>query len=92
MVLRQYNRPDGQIGLLKMDFPRVFVLVRNYGDIYPGTFEEFRDNVAEVNFFSPSERQEADIDDILTDAWNFLALAEREEESRANEYLGDMDL
>lgn len=83
---------DGQIGLLRMDFPRVFILVRSYRDIYPGTFENFKNNVAEVNFFTPSERSTADIDSILIDAWNFLALTEREEENRANEYFDDIEL
>lgn len=73
------NHP-GQVGLLRMDFPQVFILIRNYADIYPGTYEHFRDNVAEVNFFNPKDRKNADVDDILTDAWNFLVLEEEKEE------------
>jgi hypothetical protein len=35
-----------------------------------------------VNFFSPSEREEADIEEILVEAWNFLALIEEEENKK----------
>ena len=71
---------QGQIALLRMDFPRVFILVRSYEEAYPCTFEEFCDNIAEVNFFNPEDRKTADISEILVDAWNFLALTEREED------------
>lgn len=80
----------GQLGLLRMDFPRVFILIRNYEEAFFCSFEEFRDNIAEVNFFSPSEREEADIEDILIDAWNFLSLQE-EEEDRMCEEMDDYD-
>ena len=73
---------QGQIALLRMDFPRVFILVRSY--------EEFCDDIAEINFFNPEDRKTADISEILVDAWNFLALTEREEErlyEENNEYM-----
>lgn len=80
------DHPDS-IGLLRMDFPRAFILVRNYGDIYPSdNFEYFKECVAEVNFLDPKDRDGADIDGILTDAWNFLALEEQEEENLDEEY------
>jgi hypothetical protein len=41
----------------------------------------------ELNFFTPSEREDADIEAILIDAWNFLALYEEEEERQY--YLND---
>lgn len=69
----------GQLGLLRMDFPRVFVLIRNDDDLMCD-FEEFRNHIAELNFMTPSEREEADIEEILTEAWHFLALQEEEEE------------
>ena len=62
-----------------MDFPRVFILMRDYDTTYWASFEEWKRDLIEVNFFTPSERKEADIDDILIDAWNFLALIEEEE-------------
>lgn len=70
----------GEIGLLHMGFPRVFVLIRDQADIAFASYEEFSEHIAEVNFFTPSEREEANLEEILTDAWNFMALQEREEE------------
>ena len=52
----------------------------NLREAYPCTFEEFCDNIAEVNFFNPEDRKTADISEILVDARNFLALTEREED------------
>lgn len=69
----------GQIGLLRMSFPQVFILVRNDNELLC-SFEEFRDSIAEVNFFDPKDREKADTEEILIDAWNFLALQEEEEE------------
>lgn len=74
---------DGQVGLLRMDFPRVFVLMRDYDRAYWADFDEWRRDLVEVNFFTPSEREEADLDEILREAWNFLALEEEEEERQA---------
>ena len=73
------NHP-GQCGLLRMDFPRVFILIRDADTCYWADFEEWKNDIIEVNFFNPSERTEADIDSLLTEAWNFLALTEEEEE------------
>lgn len=70
----------GQIGLLRMDFPRVFILIRD-DDKLMCDFEQFRDNIAELNFMTPSERDEADTEEILIDAWNFLSLQEEEEDT-----------
>lgn len=78
------NHP-GEIGLLRMDFPRVFVLIRDYEDAYFSSYEEFASHIAEVNFLDPEDRKTADIDGILTDAWNFMALQEEEEERLAEE-------
>ncbi len=82
------NHP-GQCGLLRMDFPRVFVLMRDYDTVYWASLEEWKKDLVEVNFFTPSEREEADIDDILTEAWNFLALIEEEEERQVELYKND---
>lgn len=68
-----------QIGLLRMAFPQVFILMRDYDIAYWADFEEWKADLIEVNFFNPSERETADIDDILIEAWNFLALAEEAE-------------
>lgn len=75
----------GQVALLRMDFPRVFILIRDYDSCYGESFETFRDNIAEVNFFNPSEREGVDVESLLIDAWNFLSLEEEEEERLAEE-------
>lgn len=81
----------GQVGLLRMDFPRVFVLIRDYGASYFASFEEFKNNIAEINFFNPSERAEANLEEIIIEAWNFLAASEDEEERLYNENGGYED-
>lgn len=78
------NHPN-QIGLLRMDFPRVFILIRDYDVAYWADFEKWKRDIVEINFFNPSERAEADLDAILTEAWNFLALEEEEEERQYEE-------
>lgn len=76
------NHPE-QIGLLRMDFPRVFILMRNYfHPDAPNDFEQWRKEVS-VTFFNKEDSETADLDEILTDAWNFLALTEEEEERQA---------
>ena len=60
----------------------VFILIRNYGDSLFASFEEFCNGVAEVNFFHAGGREATDLTDLLTDAWNFLATHENEEENR----------
>ena len=40
-------------------------------------------DLVEVNFLSPSDREHADLDALPTDAWNFLAAEEAEEERQA---------
>lgn len=76
---------EGQIALMRMDFPRVFVLIRDYGEAYFSTYEEFAGHIAEVNFLDPKDREGADLESILTEAWNFLALTERREEELYDE-------
>lgn len=85
------NHP-GQVALLRMDFPQVFLLIRDYDEAYFATFEEFKDGIAEVNFFNPSDRDTADLNDILIDAWNFLSLEEEEEDRQAEQLAEEDDL
>ena len=79
---------EGQVALMRMDFPRVFILVRDYQESYFMDFDEFKDKVAEVNFLDPKEREGADMEGILTEAWNFLVLTERREEEMWEENNG----
>jgi len=75
-----HPKHKGQVGLLHMAEPRVFVLIRDYADAYFASFEEFREHIAEVNFLDPHDRNGADIEGILVDAWNFMSAQESEEE------------
>lgn len=75
------NHP-GQCGLLRMDFPRVFILIRDEDTAYWADFEKWKNDIVEVTFFDRREKGEADLEEILTDAWNFLALIEEEEENQ----------
>ena len=77
------NNHAGQVGLLRMDFPRVFILMRDYDRAYWTDFDEWKRDLVEVNFFTPSERNEANLDEILREAWNLLALEEEVEERQA---------
>ena len=76
---------EGQIALMRMDFPRVFVLIRDYSEACFCTYEDFAEHIAEVNFLDPKDRDNSDLEEILTDAWNFLSLTEREEERLYND-------
>ena len=77
----------GQVGLLRMAFPRCFILMRDYGAAYFSGFEDWKDNIIELNFLDPKDRETTDVDSLLTEAWNFLALQEREEDN----YVEEMD-
>lgn len=77
----------GQLGLLRMSFPRVFILIRD--DDLLCSFEDFRDHIAELNFLDPADRKDADTEEILIDAWNFLSLQEEEEDRLAEEREAD---
>lgn len=73
---------DGQIGLLSLNEPQVFILLRD-GDQIFHDYEDFKQNLAELNFLRPADRELYDIDKILINAYNFLVLQDREEEERA---------
>ena len=51
-----------------------------------GTRDEFKSGLAEVNFLDPSERESANVDEILRHAYNFLVLQDEEEDRRAEEF------
>ena len=76
---------SGQVGLLRLDFPRVFILIKDYEIAYWASYEAFKNDIIELNFLDPADREGADIDEIVTDAWNFLALTEEEEDRLAEE-------
>lgn len=80
---------QGQIGFLHLGEPMAFVLVRDYADAYFASYVEFREHIAEVNFLHPGDRENADIDELLRQAWNFMALQEQKEEELSEYYEED---
>ena len=81
VVLREYHKPlrSGRAA------PRVFILIKDYEIAYWASYEAFKNDIIELNFLDPADREGADIDEIVTDAWNFLALTEEEEDRLAEE-------
>lgn len=53
-------------------------------DAYFATFEEFENEIADVQFLYDKRPEEHIVIQILTDAWNFLAMYEKEEELQAH--------
>ena len=73
------------VGLLRLDFPRVFILMRDYDEAYMADFETWKEYLEEINFLDPNDRDDGDIEDILIDAWNFMALEEEADEQLFDE-------
>ena len=84
------NHP-GQCGLLRMDFPRVFILIRDENVAYWADFETWKNDIVEVTYFDQREKGEASREEILIDAWNFLTLIEEEEENQYELHNGYKD-
>ena len=84
------NHP-GQVGLLRMDFPRVFILIRDFVVASWASFEAWKQDIVELNFMDPEDREDADIESILIDAWNFLGPVEEREEELAEEREAEED-
>lgn len=74
----------GQLAVVKLSDPQLFVKF-DYNESYFASFEDFRDSIVTMEWLSGERPAEKDIDRILTDCWNFLALTEEEEERLADE-------
>lgn len=79
--------PD-QLGIVKLTYPRM-LLYFNYSTSFT-SFEDWKANHTEVQWLDPNDKPESEeeVEDILTDCWNFLALTEREEERLYEERRG----
>lgn len=78
----------GQVGLLHMGFPRIFILMRDYDTAYWAGFDKWKQSLIEVTFMEKSDKESTtteELDKLLVDAWNFLVLEEEEEERQAIE-------
>lgn len=74
----------GQLAIVKLSDPMVFVRF-NYQESYFASFEEFVENIVVVEWLDGKKPPHDQIEKILTDCWNFLALTEREEDRLADE-------
>jgi hypothetical protein len=70
------SQKDQQTYVIKLSHPPCSIRF-NYLDSIFASYEEFYKNIADVQFFSGERPSDKEVDEILTDAWNFLALEER---------------
>lgn len=77
--------PD-QLAIVKLTHPRLF-LSFNYGQSYFSSFDDWKANHTDLQWLDPDDKptSEGEIESILIDCWNFLALHEREQERLYNE-------
>lgn len=49
----------------------------NYGDSFFSSFENFTENIADIQFLRGDRPDENELERILIDAWNYLGIEER---------------
>lgn len=83
---------EGQVGLLHMGFPRLFILMRNYDAAYWADFEEWKRDLIEVTFMEREDEKNTtpkQLNELLVNAWNFLVRIEEAEEDLCEEHEDD---
>lgn len=82
----------GELAIIKFSHPRLFVRF-NYANSYFSSYEDWVNNQTDLQWLDPDDKPESEeeIEEILTDCWNFLALQEREEDRLAEERENDDD-
>lgn len=80
-----------QLAIVKLTHPRLFVRF-NYADSYFSSFEEWVEEQTDLQWLDPNDKPTTadEVESVLIDCWNFLALHEAEEE-RLNEMEDDDD-
>jgi DNA-binding XRE family transcriptional regulator len=80
----------GQLAITKLTHPRLFLRF-NYGDSFYTGYEDWKANIAVRQWLDPNDKptDPDEIESILIDCWNFLALHEREEDKINDEYDDD---
>lgn len=83
----------GQLGIVKLSFPRLFLRFEYDSCGYFADYNEWKDSLINVQWLDPNDKptNEDEIDEVLTDCWNFLALHEEEEERLFDENNGYED-
>jgi hypothetical protein len=66
----------GEETIFKLSFPRVFIRYK-LNEAYFAKFEEFYNNIAEVQWIDGEIPNKNVQHEILIEAWNFLAIEER---------------
>lgn len=83
--------PDHQ-ALIHLDFPRCIVIVRNLEDYEYSDYDEFRNNIADIQWLDPSEKwSDEEKESTIIKLWNFSIEQEREEERLWEENNGYSD-
>ncbi len=70
------SQPGQQTYIIKLDPPAVSIRF-DYAQGMFASFEEFYENIADVQFLTGERPDEEEVESILIDAWNFMALEER---------------
>lgn len=81
-----------QAGLLHLGEPRVFLLIKDVYKRFYCTFEEFCDNITELNFLDAGDREIYSEEYIMIEAWNFLKMEEEAEEEAYDDIIIDEEL
>ena len=71
----------GQIGIIRLSFPRCFIWFDQDADSIYCSYDEFKDRIAHINWLDPSNSgSNRDKELALIEMCNFLCEEEREEE------------
>ena len=71
-----------------MGFPRIFILMRDEASVYWSDYEEWKHDLIEITFMEKADKEsttEEELESLLIDAWNFLALEEEAEDEQAED-------
>ena len=65
----------GEETLIRLQFPRCFIRYK-LGDAYFASFDDFYNRIAEVQWLDGKRPSKKEQEEILIEAWNFLAIEE----------------
>lgn len=77
----------GQIGIIRLSFPRCFAWFDQDVDSIYCSYAEFKTGIAHLNWLDPSDNgSDKEKESALIEMWNFLCEQEREEERLYGEF------
>jgi len=68
---------EDMIGLLHLDFPRCFILIRDAAEFEFSDYDSWRESIAEINWLDPADKDrytDEQREDVITKLWNFSVL------------------